>query len=100
MGISQEKEKLYPLIFTGCAVKRTTENPFTTKATPSTNNIDATEDKGDQLIHKLWLNRIDSLYNMRVMNTSTKSHSAKTPEKFLQKSERRNNKMYLEACRQ
>ena len=35
---------------------------------------------------------------MCVMNTDAKSHSAKPPEKFLQEAERKNNRMYLEAC--
>ena len=37
---------------------------------------------------------------MRVVNTDSKSHSAKTPEKFLQEAEQAKNKMYLEACLQ
>ena len=34
------------------------------------------------------------------MNTDTKSHLAKTPEKCLQEAERANKNMYLEACLQ
>ena len=37
---------------------------------------------------------------MRVVNTDSKSHSAKTPEKFLQEAERAKKKIYLESCLQ
>ena len=37
---------------------------------------------------------------MRVVNTDAKSHSWKTPEKFLQKAEKVKKPMYMEACLQ
>ena len=37
---------------------------------------------------------------MRVVNTDSKSHSAKTPEKCLQEADREKKKIYLEACLQ
>ena len=37
---------------------------------------------------------------MRVVNTDAKSHSAKSPEKYLQEAERAKKKMYPEACLQ
>ena len=42
-----------PLIFAGFAVKRKTEKPARSKTTPSTNNLKATEHKGDLLIRDL-----------------------------------------------
>ena len=42
----------------------------------------------------------DSVHDMRVVNTDTKSHMAKTPEKCLQEAERGKKRMYLEACLQ
>ena len=59
---------------------------------------EATEQKIDLLIRGLWHNRMDSVHNMRVVNTNAKSHSAKTPEKCLQEAERGKKRMYLEAC--
>ena len=52
---------------------------------------------GDLLIHDLWYNGTDSIYNMLVVKTDAKSHLSKTPEKCLQEEERANKKMYLEA---
>ena len=37
---------------------------------------------------------------MRVVNTDSKSHSAKTPEKCLQEAERAKKNIYLESCLQ
>ena len=37
---------------------------------------------------------------MRVVNTDSKSHYAKTPEKCLQEAERGKKRMYLDACLQ
>ena len=45
---------------------------------------EATEQKGDLLIHELGKKGTDSVHNMRVVNTDAKSHSVKTPEKCLQ----------------
>ena len=92
-----------PLIFEGCTVKRPKENPSRSKATTvpaSTPPLEATEHKGDLLIHELWQNGTDSVHGMGVVNTDAKSHSANTPEKFLQELEQVKKKMYLEACLQ
>ena len=85
-----------PLIFAGCAVKRTKEKPSRSKATTvpsSTPPLEATKQKGDLLIHYLWHNGTNSVHNMRVVNTDAKYHSAKTPEKCLQEAEREKKKM-------
>ena len=58
------------------------------------------EQKSNLIIRDLWHNGIDSVYDMHVLNTEAKSHSAKTPEKCLQEAERAKKKMYLEACLQ
>ena len=55
------------------------------------------EQKVNLLICKLWHNLINSVHDMRVVNTDTKSHSSKTPEKCLQEEEQTKKKMYLEA---
>ena len=67
------------LIFAGCAMKRKTAKPATSKTTPSTNNLEATEQKGDILICDLWQNGTDSVHNTHVVNTFAKSYSANTP---------------------
>ena len=89
-----------PLIFSGCAVKRKKEKLDRSKNTPSTNNIEEMEQKGDLLMCDLWQNGTYSVYYMRVVNTDSEYHSAKTPEKCLQEAERVKKKMYLEACLQ
>ena len=56
---------------------------------------EATEQKGDLLIRDLWKNGTDSVHDMHVLNTDTKSHSVETPEKCLEEAERRKKNMYL-----
>ena len=78
-----------------------------TKATPagySGNNNQAgapppgvTEQKGNLLINDLWQNGTDIINDMRVMNTDSKSHLGKQPEKCLHEVGRVNKRMYLEA---
>ena len=92
-----------PFIFTGCAVKRPKSKLARSKATKAkaaTPLIEATEQKCDLLIRHLWRNGTDSVYNILIMNTDSKSHLAKTLEKCLQEAERAKKKMYLEACLQ
>ena len=79
-----------PLIFAGCATKRPKAKPARYKAKSTTPQLDATEQKGDLLLSDLWQNGIDSVHDMRVLNTDTKSHSDKTLEKCLQEAERVN----------
>ena len=81
-------------------MKKTNAKPARYKTTPSTQHLEATEYKGNLLIHDLWQNGTKSVYNMPVLNTYVKSHSAKTPEKCRQEVERAKKKMYLEACLQ
>ena len=93
----------YSLIFSGCAVKRPKEKPYRSKATTvpaATPPLESTEEKGGILIRELWYNGTGSVHDMRVLNTYSKSHSAKTPEKCLQEAERAKKKMYLEDCLQ
>ena len=68
-----------------------------TKAPAITPKLEATENKCDLLMHDLWQNGTDNFHEMRVVNTDAKSHSSKTPEKFLQEAKRAKKKMYLEA---
>ena len=55
------------------------------------------EEKGDLLIRDLWKNGTDSIHDMRVVNTDTKSYWGRSPEKCLEEAERGKKKMYLEA---
>ena len=61
---------------------------------------EATEQKGDLLIHDLWQNGTESVHDMRVVNTYDKTHYVKTPEKCLQEAERGDNRLYLDECLQ
>ena len=83
-----------PLIFSGRAMQRTKTQTAGPTHPPSKNNSESTEHKGDLLIRDLWQNGTNSVHGMRVMNTGTKSHLEKTPEKFLQLAERSEKKMY------
>ena len=64
----------YPLIFEGCAVNRTEAKPVRSKTTLSTQQLEATEKKGDLLIRDLWQSGTDSVHNMHVVNTEAKYH--------------------------
>ena len=68
-----------PLIFTCCAMKRTTAKLAMSKTTPSKKNREAMEHKGDLLIHELFQNETDSFHNVCVVNTDAKYHLVKTP---------------------
>ena len=77
-----------PHIFTGCAMKRPKAKLPMYKGTIvpyDTLLIKATEQKSDLLIRNLCQNGTDSFHGMRVVNKDDKSHSAKTPEKYLDK---------------
>ena len=58
---------------------------------------EATEQKGDLLIHDLWQNGTDSVHDMHVVKTDAETHLAKPLEKCLQESEGEKKRMYLEA---
>ena len=71
-----------PLIFAGCSVKRPKDKPDGTSGSTDRDGappLDSTEQNGDILIRDLWKNGTDSVHDMRVINTDTKSHSTKTP---------------------
>ena len=92
-----------PLIFAGCAVKRPKSNPARSKSktvTSATPLLEATEKKGELLISVLWMNVTDSVHNIRVVNTYTKSYLVKTPGKCLKEAEWAKRKMCLETCLQ
>ena len=73
------------LIFAGRAVQIPKSQPSVTMHYPSKKKPEVMEQKGDLLIRKLWQNGTDSVCNMRVMKTDSKSYLAKIAEKFLQK---------------
>ena len=84
-----------PLIFSGCAMKRTMEKPAMPKISTSAKKLEATEQKVNLMICELWNNGIEIFHDMRVVNTDAKSHSSKTPENCIQEEERTKKKMYL-----
>ena len=68
---------------------------------PTNNTPDTTENseqKEDLLIHELWQIWTCNNHDMRVVNTDAISHRNKSPEKCLQKVEKKMN--YLESCLQ
>ena len=91
-----------PLIYQGCAVKRTKSKPAGPSDTtePDDTPPEATEQKGDLTIRDLWQNGTDSVHEMRVVNTDAKSCWEKSPEKCLEEAEKSKNKMHLELCLQ
>ena len=60
-----------PIIYQGCAVKKTKSKPAGPSGITDTEDTppEATEQKGDLLIRDLWKNGIDSVHDMRVVNT-------------------------------
>ena len=86
-----------PLIYQGCAVKRTKSQPAGTRdsTVPGDTQPEATEQKGDLLIRDLWANGTDSVHNMRVVNTDAKYYWERSPERCLEEAERGKKKMYL-----
>ena len=80
-----------PLIYSGCAVKRT--KAATAEAGGTINYIElqtpeVTEQKGDLLIRYLWQQGDDSVHDMCVVNTDALTHRTKDPEKCLHEAER------------
>ena len=55
-------------------------------------------DKSDLLIQYLWTPGMDSIHDMRVMNTGAVSYQSKTPENYLDTANRDKKKTYLNAC--
>ena len=89
-----------PLIYQGCALKRTKAKPAGLSDTtdPDDTPPEAMEKKGDLLLQDLWQNGTDSVLGMRVVNTGAKSYWEKSPEKCLEEAEKSKKKMYLECC--
>ena len=72
-----------PLIYQGCAVKRTKAKPARPSGITNTEETppEATEQKGELMIRDLWQNVTESLHNMHIVNTDAKSYWEKSPEK-------------------
>ena len=89
-----------PLIYQGCAVKRTKANPDGPSDTtdPDDTHPEATEQKGYLLIRDLWQNGTDSVHDMRVMNTDAKYYWQKSPEKCLEEADKSKENIYLQRC--
>ena len=93
----------YPLIFSGRVMKRTKATHVGASGTTDHTGAppsEVTEQKGDLLIPDLWQNGMDSVHNIRVVNTDAKSHIAKAPEKCLQEGKRGKKRMDLVTCLQ
>ena len=56
------------------------------------------EYKGDLLIQYLWDQGMDSIHDMRVVNTDALSWKSKTPKKCLETAGWENKKKYLHTC--
>ena len=92
-----------PIIYSGCAVKRTKAAPDRARGNRNQSlaqPAEGTEQKGDLLIRNLWQQGTDSVHNMLVVNTDTPTHKKKDPEKCFHEAERGGKKIYLEACLQ
>ena len=92
-----------PLIFAGCAVKRTKATLDGASGTTDRDRApppEVMEQKGNLMIYDLCQNGTDSVHEMRVVNTVARSHTSKTLEKCLQEAEKGKKRMYLEACLQ
>ena len=61
-----------PLIFAGCDVKKTKAKTDRYKTTPSTHQIESTEQKVNLLICDLCNNETDGVHDMHVVNTDAK----------------------------
>ena len=88
-----------PLIYQGCAMKRTKAKPAGTSDTIDLDGTppEAKKQKGDLLLRDLRQNGTDSVHEMRVVNTDAKSYWEKSPKKCLEEAEKSKKKMYLEA---
>ena len=73
---------------------------LTTPPDAKTEAPDVTEQKGDLLIGDLWQQGIDSVHDMRVVNTDALSYVHRSPEKCLHEANGGKKNMYLEACLQ
>ena len=92
-----------PLIYSGCAVKRTkaaSAGANKNSGQSVAQSPEVTEQKGDLIIRDLWQQGTDSVHDMCVVNTDAPTHQKKDPEKCLHEAERGKKKIYLEACLQ
>ena len=81
-------------IFTGCAVRGCKSESKVKGELPKYKG----ETKGYLIIRDLWMQGVDIINNMRVMNTNAVSHQPKTPEKSLETAEREKKKNYIHPC--
>ena len=58
------------------------------------------EPKGDILIINLWMQSMESIHNMHVVDTDATSYQSKYPKKCLETSEKEKKNKYIDACRQ
>ena len=92
-----------PLIYSGCAVKRTKATPSGSNKTKTSEHPAApevTEQKGNLLIRDRWKQGTNSVHDMRSVNTDALTYQLKEPEKCLHEAEKVKKKMYLQACLQ
>ena len=92
-----------PVIYSGCAVRRTKPTLAglnKTKPSEKPAASEVTEHKGDLLIWYLYDQGTNSVHDMRVVNTDALAYQSKAVEKFLHEAEKGKKKMYLKACLQ
>ena len=80
-----------PLIYASRVLQSTNDNPSGSKPSPSLQNPEATEHKGNFMIHDLWRKGNISVHIMRVVNTDTKSYMTNIPETCLHDEEKSKN---------
>ena len=86
------------LILSGCAVKMTKATPDGDSVTTDQTRVpppEVTEQKRNLLIRDILQNGMDSVCDMRFLNTDAKSHMDKAPGKCLQEAERGKKCVYL-----
>ena len=81
-----------PKIYTGRAVH---EGKDKLKGPPS---HDVGDMRGGLLIRDLWKQGMDSIHNMRVVNTDATSYQCKYPDKCLETTNKAKRKKYLDSC--
>ena len=69
-----------PLIYSGCAVKRTKATPYGSNGNSEhTAAPEVTEKKGNLHIRDLWQQGTDSVHDMLVVSTAAPTHQKKKP---------------------
>ena len=87
-----------PLIHSGCAVREGKAHPAGSLHKNSPVATENSKQKGDLPIRNLCQIGMDSIHDMRVMNTDALSHQNKSSQKRLHTVDKDNKKNYLQSC--